>query len=183
MCLVFDLAFVAGWPDLWIMKVRYFAILVFFVWSCGGSLSDEQRKKLHEGMEEQKIVKVTDAEIMTTSLDRGREIFSVIEKNPDNPAILDSLEKAYQVRITLIKPEASQASKVEDQLIEAYVAGAESGSVNDNIQKVRDDSGQQYDTLLYTRPKVTSLPDGAVNVEGIWNIYISKKAVIRSLAK
>lgn len=164
------------------MKLSYYLVIVLFMWSCGGSLSDEQRKKLHEGMEEQKIVKVTDAEILTTSLDRGRQIFAVIERNPDNTAVLDSLEKAYQVRITLIRPDASQASQVEDQLIEAYVAGAESGSVNDNIQKLRTES-DQYDTLLYTRPKVTSLPDGAVNVEGIWNIYISKKAVVRSLAK
>lgn len=163
------------------MKQFYLAAVFILVWGCGGSLSDEQRKKLHEGMEEQKIVKVTESEILTASMERGREIFAAMERNAD-PARLDSLETAYNVRIKLIKPEASQAMKVEDQLIEAYVAGAESGAVTDNIQKLRSVNSAEYDTLLYTRPKVSALPDGAVNVEGIWNIYISKKAVIRAMA-
>ena len=38
---------------------------------CGGSLSDEQRKKLHEGMEKQKIIKLSDSEIMSASLDQA----------------------------------------------------------------------------------------------------------------
>jgi hypothetical protein len=164
------------------MKHLHYGFFIYCLWACGGSLSDEQRKKLHDGMEEQKIVKVTDAEIMSASIERGREVSAAIEKMGTDSNVLDSLQEIYRVKIRLIKPEASDAMKVEDQLIEAYVAGAESGAVNDNIQKLRTDSSQEYDTLLYTRPKISSLPDGAVNVEGIWNIYISRKEVIRSMA-
>ncbi len=40
--------------------------------SCGGSLSDDQRKKLKEGMDTHKVVRVTDSEIVSASLDRGK---------------------------------------------------------------------------------------------------------------
>ena len=97
---------------------------------------------------------------------------------------MDSLEKQYHVNITLLTPGASDALEVENQLIEAYVAGAETGSVQDNIQKLHaTDAADSYDSLLYTRPKLSALPDGAVKVDGIWNIYLSRKDVIRSISK
>lgn len=151
---------------------------------CGGSLSDEQRKKLHEGMEEQKIVKLSDSEIVTASLERGRTIFDEIEKNNFKATTIDSLEYHYHVNIKLLRPGSSNALEVENQLIEAYVVGAETGSVQDNIQKLHVTSNtENYDSLLYSRPKVSPLPDGAVKVEGVWNISLAKKDVIRSIEK
>jgi len=151
---------------------------------CGGSLSDEQRKKLHEGMEDQKIVKLSDAEIVTASLERGRAVYGAMEGVRFASGKLDSLEKTYNVHINLMTPGTPNALEVENQLIEAYVAGAETGSVQDNIQKLHHvGDAEQYDSLVYTRPKLSPLPDGAVKVEGIWSIYLAKKDVIRSLAK
>ena len=49
-------------------------VTILLLMACGGSLSDEQRKKLHEGMESQKIIKLSDSEIVTASLDQGRAI-------------------------------------------------------------------------------------------------------------
>jgi hypothetical protein len=72
---------------------------------------------------------------------------------------------------------------VENQLIEAYVVGAETGALPDNIQKLGvTDNQEQYDSLVYTKPQVTPLPDGAVKVEGIWNIYLAKKDVVRAIS-
>jgi hypothetical protein len=166
------------------MKVLVLIVLSVGLISCGGSLSDEQRKKLHDGMEDQKIVKLNDSEIVTASLEMGRQIFAEMERKNFERQKMDSIERAFKVEIKLIKPGASNALAVENQLIEAYISGAETGAVQDNIQKMhRTASAEQYDSLLYTRPKVSPLPDGAVKVEGIWNIYFSKKEVVRAITK
>ena len=159
-------------------------VLTALLVGCGGSLSDEQRKKLHEGLEDQKIVKLSDAEIVTSSLERGRVVYQAMENVNFEPSKLDSIEIRYHVKIHLIKPGTANALEVENQLIEAYVAGAETGSVQDNIQKMHKAGNQaEYDSLIYTRPKVSPLPDGAVKVEGIWNIHFGKKDVILSINK
>lgn len=135
-------------------------------------------------MEDQVIVKLSDSEIVTASLDEGRAVYNVMEKTDFDPSSLDSIAKHYQATIKLVTPGAGSALQIESQLIEAYVAAAETGSVQDNIQKVyKTNALDAYDSLLYTRPKVSSLPDGAVQVEGIWNIYLAKKNVIRSITK
>ena len=166
------------------MKKIHLIAIVTLVFGCGGSLSDEQRKKLHEGMEDQKIVRLSDAEIVTASLEHGRVIYEAMEKVGFEAARVDSIERQYHVSINLLRPGASNALEVENQLIEAYVAGAETGSIQDNIQKLHvANNPEQYDSLMYTRPKVSPLPDGAVKVEGVWNIHLAKKDVVRSLAK
>ena len=145
-------------------------------------MSDEQRKKLHEGLEGQKIVRLSDSEIVTYSLERGRMIYEAIKRQGFSELAIDSIERNYRVRIKLITPGSSDALEVENQLIEAYIVGAETGSVPDNIQKLGvTDNNEQYDSLVYTTPKVTPLPDGAVKVEGIWNIYQAKKDVVLSI--
>jgi hypothetical protein len=166
------------------MKGIWCITLSIFVMACGGSLSDEQRKKLHEGMEDQKIVKLSDSEIITASLEKGRSIYTLIEKLNFEPSKIDSLSKEYQVKIKLITPGSDNALEVENQLIEAYIVGAETGAVQDNIQKLHvTQNDQGYDSLVYTRPKVSPLPEGVVKVEGIWNIYMAKKDVVRSIGK
>ena len=109
-------------------------IALIILTGCGGSLSEEQRKKLHEGMDKQKIVKLSDSEIMSASLDKGRLVFEALKKLEFNPSKIDSVAKEYDVKIRWITPGAGEALEVENQLIEAYVVGAETGSVQDNVQ-------------------------------------------------
>lgn len=164
------------------MNKPSFFVLTLLVLACGGSLSDEQRKKLNEGMIEQKIVKLSDSEIVSASLERGRIIYEAMLDEKFRPSAIDSIGRQYHVTIKLITPGDDDALEVENQLIEAYVVAAETGSVPDNIQKIGVEEGRrEYDSLLYTRPKVKPLPDGAVKVEGIWNIYLAKKDVILSV--
>lgn len=165
------------------MKKRWLVVLTF-MYACGGSLSDEQRKKLHDGMESQKIQKVSESEILTASLEEGREIFTALEKTKFDTTILDSLSSQYHSRINWIQPGSSSAKEVERQLIEAYVIGAETGSSQDNVQILRRSAGDSdYDSLIYSRPVITPRKDGAVNVEGVWNIYLSRKQVVLNLQK
>ena len=162
---------------------QWILIGLIILTGCGGSLSDEQRKRLHEGMDKQKIVKLSDSEIMSASLDQGRLVFDALKKLEFNPSKVDSVAKKYDVKIRWITPGAGDALEVENQLIEAYVVGAETGSVQDNVQELHGNTASGYDSLLYSRPIVTPMPDGAVNVEGVWNIYMSKKNIVLSAAK
>jgi hypothetical protein len=163
---------------------KAFIVASLLLMSCGGSLSDEQRKKLHEGMVQQKIVKLSDSEIVTAAMDRGRTVYEVIEKLKFDSAKIDSVARVHEVKIGLIRPGSPNAKEIENQLIEAYVMRLETGSTQENIQKLRiSPKTEDYDSLLYSRPILKPMADGAFNVEGVWSIYLSKKNVIISISK
>jgi hypothetical protein len=164
-------------------NVSSIILLLAILSSCGGSLSDEQRKKIKENMEENKIVQMTDSEITMAALDEGRLVFSALEKVKFNPEKLDSISNRYRVKIKWLVPGTPGTGDIEQQLIDAYVSGIATGSLQDNVQKMyAGNDAAQYDSLLYTRPIVTTLPDGADNLNGIWNIYLSKKHVVLTAA-
>lgn len=156
-------------------------ILVFIAVGCGGSLSDEQRKEMREKMEMNKIVRVTEAEIMEAAFSEGREIVATLDTLKPNPARLDSFIEINGGRIRFVVPGTSNAHALEQQLIDAYLAD-ESGSMQDNVQEKRNAQGD-YDSLLYTRPVTKKLPDGSEQLEGVWNIWLSKKELILSIGK
>jgi hypothetical protein len=164
--------------NLWVMKPRI-VILLLCLTACGGTLTEEQRRKLHEGMEEQKIVQMTDAEIMTTAHERGREVFAALEKVHFNPAKADSIGERYKARIHWTVPGTATNQEIEQQLIEAYISGMVTGSLQDNVQRLYTDAKQGgYDSILYSKPVVSPMPDGVEKLEGVWNIYLSKKQVV-----
>ncbi len=147
--------------------------------ACGGSLSDEQRKRLHEGMKDQKIVKLSDAEIVSAALEQGQEIFSALEKKSFSPSQMDSLSSHYQVKIKWLVPGAGNMREMESQIIDAYLMG-EGNEVQDNIQKIRAVAGvDAYDSLLYSKPVVVTMADGIERINGVWNVYMAKKDVVR----
>ncbi|HOX83022.1 MAG TPA: hypothetical protein PLJ60_00660 [Chryseolinea sp.] len=151
--------------------------------SCGGSMSDEQRKRLHEGMEQQKIVKMNDSEIVLAAMEQGRTFYSVIERLSFDSTKIDSVAKAYGVRAVQLDINSSKpiTNETEKQLLDAYISAAATGSMTDNIQKIRK-SETDYDSLIYSKPIVVT-KDGVENVTGIWNIYLAKKQVIISASK
>jgi hypothetical protein len=150
--------------------------------ACGGSLSDEQRKKMRDEMALHEIKKVTEVEITEAALEQGRTIMKSLEKVGDNSDAINSIAASTKTKIRWIVPGKSNAAEVEQQLVDAYIAGAPTGSLQDNIQKIRhEETGA--DSLLYTMPVVKNLEDGSVVVEGTWNIYISQKELILSMGK
>ena len=161
-------------------SMRYsFLIVVVFISACGGSLSEDQRKRMREQMELQEIKKVSDAEITEAAYARGRQIMNELLKS--DPAKADSIVKASQGKIRWIVPGSSGAIDIEQQLIDAYIA-AEAGDLQDNIQEIRTTQGKS-DSILYTKPVVTKLPDGTERLDGVWNIWLSKKQLILSMDK
>jgi hypothetical protein len=152
--------------------------------SCGGSLSDEQRKRLHDGMEEQKIVKISDSEIVSAAMEQGRAFYSAIEKVSFDKTKIDSVARLYKVKAVQLDINSSNtnAKEMEKQLLDAYISAAATGSMPDNIQKIHKGNDTEYDSLIYSKPVVV-IKDGVENVTGLWNIYLSKKQVIITASK
>jgi hypothetical protein len=156
-------------------------ILIFF--SCGGNLSDEQRRKIKEGLELQKIVKVSEAEIMSDALVKGQQVFQLLEKNNFN-VNTDSLGKNQKVFIRFISPGVTNARLVEQELIDAYINGIVTNEHPENVQKIwTSEQKEDYDSILYTRPQIIVRNDGVEELKGIWSIYISKKDVVLNISK
>ena len=157
--------------------MRTFIVLVFVVIiGCGGTLSEEQRKKLKEGMELNTLKKVSDAQLTEAAFDMGRALAAVIEKSSiGDKKRMDSLQQAYKIRILPLQPGDSMLLEVERQIVEAYTAGSNQVTLNDNIQSVGPDS------LLYTKPVMKQLPNGAVEFKYALGIHLSKKQVVLSI--
>jgi hypothetical protein len=79
------------------------------------------------------------------------------------------------MKVKWLKAGTNNALEVEKQIIEAYIISAINGELPDNIQFLGNDS------LLYTQPVVEKLPDGAIEVKGMWSITFSRKDVILHL--
>jgi hypothetical protein len=163
------------------MRKNILLIVACLCFACEGKLTDEQRKKMKEQMELHEIRRVTDTEITEAAYARGREMFEKIVNIGSDSARLDSLVTAYNGRLRWIVPGKGNAHQMEQQLVEAYLAD-ESGGMNDNVQEIR--RGQEKsDSILYTKPVVTKLSDGSERLDGIWNIWLSRKQLILAMDK
>lgn len=132
-------------------------------------------------MELHKIRKVTEAELTAAAFEQGRKLTGNLEQFENDSTRIDSLLQAENGNVKWIVPGATTAIALEQQLIDAYVA-ADAGSLQDNVQLIRNREGNS-DSILYTKPVTTSMPDGTKKLEGVWNIWLSKKKLILSMDK
>ena len=156
-------------------------VLLFMLLACGGSVPEEQRKQMREKMEKNKILRVTEAEIMEAAFAEGRNIVAKLDRLDSDSLRLRSFLKEHEGRINFLKPGSSTAHLLEQQLIDAYLADA-SGTFQDNVQEVRDEDGR-VDTLLYTKPVTRKLPDGREELLGVWNIWLPTKELILEIGR
>lgn len=148
-----------------------FLIAAGLLTQCGGSMSDEQRKQMLEAREQQRIQKISEAEIMDLAFAKGREVLTGLPMQESSR--VDSLGRILGVKIHWLAPGASNGLTIEQQVIEAYINSVIEGTpLQDNVQKVGTDS------LLYTRAVVITRPDSSVEVKGTWNVWMSKKQLI-----
>ncbi len=157
------------------MRVFVFLCFGFLLFSCGGNLSEEQRKRLKEGMKQQEIRKLSDAQITEAGFALGRKIMTQLGNRLSNRSLVDSLASAYQVQIIKLQTNDSLALAVEKRIIEAYTSGGDPNLLTDNIQKVGSD------TLVYTKPIMRTLPDGASQFSHVVAIRMPKKQVVLSI--
>ena len=62
--------------------------------------------------------------------------------------------------------------EIEKQIVEAYAAADGNVELSDNIQRIGKD------TLLYTKPMMTTLPDGSLQFNYALGIRIPKREVV-----
>jgi len=157
------------------MKSFIFITLIF-LFACGGTLSEEQRKKLKEGMELNTLKKVSDAQLTEAAFDMGRKLAMIVQKfSTDDKKRIDSLQEAYKIRILRLQPGDSLLLALEQQIVEAYTAGSNQVPLNDNIQSMGVDS------LLYTKPVMKQLPNGEVEFKYALGLHLSKRQVVLSI--
>ena len=157
---------------------KFILIGLVILTSCGGTLTDEQRKKARESIEAGQLRRVTDSEITEASFALGRAITELVEKRDrdlTNRNFLDSLQQAFNVEIISMTPGDSTSKAVEQQIIEAYIAGTGQVELNDNIQKLGKDS------ILYTKPILKDRPDGSVEFTKALGTRMPKKAIVLSI--
>lgn len=158
------------------MKYSILLIAVVLV-SCTGSLSDSQKKRIKESMEQGQIKKISEAQVTEAAFAYGRKVAGIVNKSDVslvNRTLLDSLSQAYQVEIVSLQPDNQKMRFVERQLLEAYLNG---GASNDNIQKMGTDS------LLYTMPIIREKPDGSTEFLKVLGIRMTRKQVVLSIKK
>lgn len=145
-------------------------VLGFVAMSCGGGLTDEQRKKIKEEMETSQIKKISEAEITEATMANGRRLSEILK----NTSKADSLAQVENVKIKWLQAGQTDVTEMERQLIEAYLTQLSGGSM-DNVQKIGTDS------LLYTVPVIIKRDDGVDEVKGIWSIYFTRKQIVLGL--
>lgn len=156
------------------MKYSVLLIIVALA-SCTGSLSDEQKKRIRESMEQGQIKKLSEAQVTEAAFNYGRKIADILDKNDKtltNTSLLDSISQAYQVEIVSLQPDNQRMRGVERQLLEAYMNG---GSSNDNIQKMGTDS------LLYTKPVFLENAEGSAELLKALGIRMTRKQIVLSI--
>ncbi len=162
-------------------KLPLFLIGSILLSACGGTLSDEQRKHIREGMEQQKIIKVSEAEIMAEALEKAQAVMAKL-KIADSSNI-DNIARSEKVTVRFLTPGNTSARAIERELIDAYIAGIAEGA-EENIQKVWvDEKRTDYDSLLFSQPQTRTNEDGIEELQGIWNIYLSRKDLVLQIGK
>lgn len=129
--------------------------------SCGGQLSEDQRKALREEMEDREIKKISQEDIYQKALEEGRAVLKSV--TPDN---LDSVKAICNCEISDIKTKEG-LSAVELKLFEAYEFNPKG---TDNIQK----EGDQF--LIYTKPIAEN-----DSLSGLWLIKFPKSEIVKKL--
>lgn len=161
-----------------IMRYSWMCLLIplFLGTSCGGKLSDEERKKLHEGMATQDIKKISEADLHEAGLAYGQSVWEEIQKvdrSLTNHTKIDSISERRHVRIYTLVPNDSTLLEIEKMLVEAYVGGGDAGTAE--LQPAGEDS------LLFTKPVFKEKPDGSLQFNYAVGIMMSKKAVVLAM--
>ncbi|MBU1822457.1 MAG: hypothetical protein KKG00_13235 [Bacteroidetes bacterium] len=184
--------------------IKYTYILsILILLGCNTEERVGNTKELAQEMKAMQIKRVTDAQLVATVDEWGKQMASVAQKalekemaqNPaqagtlcQNPAslpLIAALDKEYGVTIQLMGPEDVQnpaLSAKERELLDAYLYNAENNlPQSDNVQKLNDT------LLVYNAP----VPAGSqISAEcfknqkvsfAVWRILFDKKMVIRKL--
>jgi hypothetical protein len=157
--------------------MKYFIVLFIILTACGGKLTDEERQRLHEGMATQDIRRVSEADLQEAAMAYARSVMQYVMKANNHlseKSRIDSLAAAHHVRIYFLMPDDDSLGDTEKKLVEAYIAGSDTGSAGENLQKIGEDS------ILYTMPVFKVLP-GSQSFSHAIGIKMAKKTIVLSI--
>lgn len=184
--------------------IKYTYILsILILLSCNTENRVGNTKELAQEMKATQIKRVTDAQLVSTVDEWGKQMASVAQRalekelaqkpeeagsvcsNMSSLPLIAALDKEYGVNIQLMGPEDvsnSALSAKERELLDAYLYNAENNlPQSDNVQKLNDT------LLVYNAPVPT---DSRICTEcfekqkvsfAVWRILFDKKTVIRKL--
>jgi hypothetical protein len=164
------------------MRSILFAITVLLVAACTGTLTEEQRKSMKEQMELHKIKRVTDAEITEAAFKRGRDVAQALAYAKSDSAKVDSIVRSHHGRIVFSFPGDKTSTRLENEIVAAFLE-TQDIDAGDNVQKVRRQDNAESDSLLYSKPVYGTLNEKSHQLIGVWNIWLSRKALILSMGK
>ncbi|MCA6078446.1 hypothetical protein [Fulvivirga sedimenti] len=130
------------------------------LFSCGGNLSDQERKALQEEMANREIRQIRDEEIVNEALDMARSI-----RESDSDSLLTAL--GAEKSVYYARPENEKLAELWDAYEEAIGNGIQP---EDNIQR------DYPDWLIYT-----FIDEGDSGKYFMTSIRIAKKSVVLSL--
>ena len=136
---------------------KFWILLVIFGFGCTGSLTPEQREKARKAIEEGQIKRITPAQLTELALKEGKRIALAVNGKDlffNNTLFIDSVAKANEVRLFVLKPDTKNLSPEELQVAQAYAEQGDVSGLPDNVQKTGD-------SLLYTIPVGHERPDGS----------------------
>jgi hypothetical protein len=155
-------------------------LIAAILFSCGGSLTPEQREKARKAIEEGQIKRITPAELTELALMKGKRIVEDIGGRDsffNNTALIDSVAHKNEVVIYALKPGMPGISKVELDIAEAYQSQGDVAGVGDNVQKLSGDS------LLYTQPVGNERPDGSRPFSHAIAVKMAVRQLVLSIEK
>lgn len=139
-------------------------LLLTVLMSCGGGLSEKQRKTLQEEMKAREIKKVNEEDIVAEAFSLGQKLY----KRHLNGS--DSLALALGVDIKLLGKNDSTENELEWQLLEAYKFNLTNGGpLADNVQRDADE-------MIYTVPFTQ-----ADEFKGIYVLRIPRRQLVLNL--
>lgn len=155
---------------------RCLTVGLIILFGCGGTLTEEQRKKAKKDMADHALKKVSEAQITESAFLLGRTIAKFLErKSVSSSIVLDSLQSKYQSRITMLSTTSKFKSETETQLLDAYVNAPANTELTDNVQRAGKDS------ILYTKPITKTLPDGSKRFNYAIGVTMPKRIVVLSI--
>jgi len=157
------------------MKIRFLLLCVLF--SCGGSLTEEQRKKAKADIERNQIKKISDAQITDAAFSYGRSIAKLLADKGEgvNAKFIDSVSRSFHVKIVSLRESDTQLSETEKLILEAYSAVSNRTDFTDNIQKIGQDS------ILYTQPILKENSDKSFSFDYALGVQIPKKEIVLTI--
>ena len=158
------------------MKIWFLLLCILFS-ACGGSLTEEQRKKAKADIERNQIKKISDAQITDAAFSMGRNIAKLMTENGAaiNTNFSDSLSRSLHVEIVSLQPGNIHLSETEKLILEAYVDITNRSDFTDNIQKIGQDS------ILYTQPILKENSDKSVTFDYALGILMPKKEIVLTI--